>query len=322
MESRESWGISSAGEARYVVVRLTTCGLAASYRNASREISSKKRAACLTRFALQSRDICELREESLSHLYGGVAGSRTARRLAKRCALAAMLTVSVGLAAGIGAQTTKTASTKKVSARPKADSWISAVPNKTIGNPSAPIKMEVFSDYECPSCGAFYENTLKTMINTYVANGKVYLVHHDFPLQMHRYSGIAARWANAAAKIGKFQDVDAALFDNQGAWSENGDVTKYVQAAVSPSDFEKLETILKGCSNSPAPQSKFDSSMPAGDPSCPVDKYIVEDIGKGYQVPVKATPTFVVTYKGKTYPMASAVSWEVLKQFFDTLLTQ
>jgi protein-disulfide isomerase len=267
----------------------------------------------------------------LNHLYSGAgAGGRLA-------AMVAGLALSMGLASGAGAQTTsstasttgstkaastKTASTKTAAAKPKADAGVSAAPNKNIGNPNAPIKMEVFSDYECPSCGNFYESTVKQLIHSYVADGKVYLVHHDFPLQMHRYSGIAARFSNGAAKMGKFQDVDAALFDNQAAWTESGDVTKYVAAAMSPQDFTKLEGILKGCSNSPAPQAKFDNSMPAADPNCSVDKYIVEDIQKGYAVPVKATPTFVVTYKGKTYPMASAVSWEVLKQFFDTLLTQ
>ena len=183
--------------------------------------------------------------------------------------------------------------------------------------------MDVYSDYECPSCGNFYENTLKTMIQTYVADGKVYLVHHDFPLQMHRYSGLAARLANAAAKMGKFQDVDAALFDNQAAWTESGDVTKYVAGSMSSSDFARLTTILKGCSNSVPPQSKADGSLPTADPSCPVDKYIVEDIAKGYQIPVRGTPTFVITYKGKPYsPMGSPVTWQVLKQFFDSLLSQ
>jgi protein-disulfide isomerase len=261
----------------------------------------------------------------LSHLYGGVAecGSRAAGRAAKRAGVVAALALSLGLAAGIGAQATKTASTKTAAAKPKTDSGILPVPNKTIGNASAPIKMEVFSDYECPSCGNFYESTLKQMINSYVADGKVYLVHHDFPLQMHRYSGIAARFANGAAKMGKFQDVDAALFDNQASWTETGDVSKYVAGAMSSADFAKLQTILKGCSNSVPPQAKFDGSMPTGDPNCSVDKFIIEDITKGEQVPVKATPTFVVTYKGKTYPpMASSVTWQVLKQFFDTLLSQ
>jgi protein-disulfide isomerase len=242
------------------------------------------------------------------------------------------LALTLGLAGVCGAQTAtstaKPATTKSASAKtaakpkPKTDPAINAVPNKSIGNPNAPIKMEVFSDYECPSCGNFYETTLKTLISTYVAEGKVYLVHHDFPLQMHRYSGEAARFANAAAKMGKFQDVDAALFDNQAAWTESGDVAKYVKGALSPADFARVETILGGCT-APPPQSKADSSVPAPQATCSVDKYIVEDIGAGYKVPVRGTPTFIVSYKGKPYsPMGSPVTWQVLKQFFDSLLSQ
>ena len=29
------------------------------------------------------------------------------------------------------------------------------------GDPNAPIRLEVFSDYECPSCRAFYLQTMK-----------------------------------------------------------------------------------------------------------------------------------------------------------------
>ncbi len=75
--------------------------------------------------------------------------------------------------------------------------------------------MEVFSDYECPSCRSLYENTLRPMINDYVASGKVYLIHRDFPLPMHKYGYEAARWINAAARVGQFQNVEAALYDNQ-----------------------------------------------------------------------------------------------------------
>jgi protein-disulfide isomerase len=233
--------------------------------------------------------------------------------------VSAVVALAVSLMGGAEAQTAKAGAAK---AHPKADAAASAVPNKTIGNKSAPITMEVFSDYECPSCGNFYESTLKTMIQTYVADGKVYLVHHDFPLQMHRYSGEAARFANAAAKIGKFQDVDAALFDNQGAWTESGDVAKFVAGSMSPADFTRVVNILKPCSVAP-PTSKADGSMPTADPTCSVDKYIVDDIAMGYKVPVKATPTFVISYKGQRYsPMASAVTWPILKQFFDSLLSQ
>ena len=198
----------------------------------------------------------------------------------------------------------------------------SGTPTKTIGNKSAPITMELFSDYQCPSCGGFFENTLRPMINTYVAEGKVFLVHHDYPLQMHTYSGQAARWANAAAKIGKFQEVDAALYDSQTKWPVDGDIGKFVAGAISATDFKRVQAIMKNC-NANGPQAMSDNSAPQADYACPVDEYIVQDIVLGYQLPVPATPTFVIHYKGQTYPAtAGGVSWPILKQFFDTLLSQ
>jgi len=227
------------------------------------------------------------------------------------------------------AQTTPVASTtgKSKSTKPHtpaSDSAASATPVKTFGNKNAPITMEVFSDYQCPSCGNFYEQTLKPLLGPdgYVASGKVYLVHRDFPLEMHPYSAIAARWANAAAKIGKFQDVDAALWDNQSSWSADGNIEKFVAAAMSPADFKRVQALLKPCTGT-APKSKADRSVPAADPGCTVDPFIVQDIGLGYSVPVQATPTFVIYYKGQKYPASSGmVSYPILKQFFDSLLSQ
>jgi hypothetical protein len=235
--------------------------------------------------------------------------------------MVAWLAVAAIFAPAVRAQTA-TKVNAHAHAASASDPAASAVPNKALGNKNAPITMEVFSDYQCPSCGNFFENTLRPMINEYVAQGKVYLIHHDFPLQMHNHSGEAARWANAAAKIGEFQEVDAALFDNQAAWTTSGDLQKYVAAAMSPADFKRAEAILKPCT-SPAPTSRVDGSAPQADHACPVDIYIVQDIILGYQVPVKATPTFIVHYKGQNYPASSGiVTWPILKQFFDSLLSQ
>lgn len=234
-----------------------------------------------------------------------------------------LATVALGavivMVPAIAAQTPVHAHARPASA---SDPAAAAVPMKSLGNKNAPITMEVFSDYQCPSCGNFFEVTLRPMINEYVAQGKVYLIHHDFPLQMHTHSGEAARWANAAAKIGEFEEVDAALFDNQAAWGASGDIEKYVAAAMSPGDFKRVQAILKPCTT-PPPTSRVDGSAPPADRACPVDAYIVQDIILGYQVPVKATPTFIVRYKGQSYPASSGiVSWPILKQFFDSLLTQ
>ncbi len=198
-------------------------------------------------------------------------------------------------------------------------------PVKSYGSPSAPIMMEVFTDYECPSCRNLYENTLKELINDYVAAGKVYLVHHDFPLPMHKYGYEASRWLNASARIGKFASVEEALYDHQNDWAADGNIAKYVSAAMSPADFKRVETIMHGCGFDSPPGLKsasFAAGHPAGD-TCSVDSYIEADRALGNAIPVQSTPTYVITYKGKRLPVgAGAVSWPILKQFFDSLLSQ
>jgi protein-disulfide isomerase len=187
----------------------------------------------------------------------------------------------------------------------------SGQPLETYGSSSAPITMVVFTDYECPSCRALYENTLRPMINDYVASGKVYLVHHNFPLPQHKYGYEAARWVYAAARVGEFANAEAALYDNQDSLAATGDIAKYVSAAMPASDFRKVEQLMKGCSFSDAPGT------------CPLDSAINADRALGEEIPVRATPTYVIVYKGRRLPAASGeVSWPILKQFFDSLLSQ
>jgi protein-disulfide isomerase len=194
---------------------------------------------------------------------------------------------------------------------------------KAYGQKGAPITFEVFSDYSCPMCRNLFEQTLKPMINDYVAAGKVYLIHRDYPLAIpgHQFSPQAARWANAAARIGQFPNVEAALYDNQTTWSTDGSVEKYVSGAMSSVDFKRVQKIMEGC-EPPGPTGKPDGINLPPHP-CSVDPYVEQDILLGNQVPVKGTPTYVITYKGQRYPPGSGfVSWPLLKQFLDQVLSQ
>ncbi len=190
---------------------------------------------------------------------------------------------------------------------------------KSLGSPSAPIRLEVFDDYECPGCGQFYEQTLRQLIDTYVADGKVCLVHRDFPLDIHQFSRQAARWVNAAARIGKFEAVERALFDNQMGWSEYGSenpkgiMKPFVQSALTPIEFKRVEHLMQNCESNSHDEIK----------GCAVDAEIQRDMAAGELLPIARTPTFVVYYKGQSYPPAAGgVSWPILKQFFDGLLSQ
>jgi protein-disulfide isomerase len=240
---------------------------------------------------------------------------------ARRAGIGALAAGLLALAAFAGNSGNQTAKKPASSAKP-ASSESDDLATKAIGSKSAPITMEVFSDYECPSCGALYEQTLKPMISDYVASGKVYLVHRDFPLPMHKYSHDAARWVNAAAHIGRYPEVEAGLYDNQAAWTASGDLQKYVSGALSPADFKRVAKLMEPCV-SQAAAVKPASATPQAAHACPFDTSIDKDIALGNTVPVTATPTFRFFYKGQTYgPTSGFVAWPLLKQFFDSLLAQ
>jgi len=209
----------------------------------------------------------------------------------------------------------------KKSAKPVAEEKLGP-PNKGLGNPSAPIVMEVFSDYMCPQCRNFYMNSLTYMMQDYVTLGKVYLVHRDFPLPIaqHKYNWDAARWGTAAARIGKFEEVDRALYVNEPAWEADGDIQRIVASVLSPADLKRVQKQVAPCLNqTPA---NLRPTAPAGS-SCSLDAFINQDMALGKAVPVQATPTYVITNKGNRIPAGSGyVSWPIMKQFLDSLASQ
>src|SRR5262245_52661321 len=89
------------------------------------------------------------------------------------------------------------------------------VKGKIYGNPGAPIRLEIFSDFQCPACKSLHEQLLPMLMKEYVMPGKVYVVNREFPLPGHQYSREAANYATAAAKFGLYQPVSDRIFATQ-----------------------------------------------------------------------------------------------------------
>jgi protein-disulfide isomerase len=174
-------------------------------------------------------------------------------------------------------------------------------PHCAFGSKTAPVTMEVYSDFQCPACKQLFKTTNQLLMDNYVNTGKVYLIHRDFPLPMHAYSRVAASYARAAAHTGKFEVVEQALFQNQEKWEANGDVKGTVAAALSAADMKKAQALVDGKTLEPL-----------------IDK----DKQAGQLIPVNQTPTTVFHCKGQTYPYAGVMSYDILKQFLDQLLSQ
>jgi protein-disulfide isomerase len=175
---------------------------------------------------------------------------------------------------------------------------------KAIGNPNAPITMEVFGDFQCPACRGFFEGTTKQVIDDYVIPGKVYLVHRDFPLDMHPYARQAARLANAAAEFGKFEAMERALYDHQDDWSNKGNIDEVIASYFPAVELKKIET--------------FESSHMSE-----INASIERDRAMGNQRNVNQTPTVYITSHGKTEALpGGGVDYKLLKSYFDYLLRQ
>ncbi len=104
------------------------------------------------------------------------------------------------------------------------------VEGRNLGDPNAPVKIEVFEDFQCPSCRSYSEQIEPQVIETYVATGKVYYTFRHFPFlddnQLRKESDQAANASMCAAEQGRFWDYHDILFanwngENQGAFLDN-----------------------------------------------------------------------------------------------------
>jgi len=187
-------------------------------------------------------------------------------------------------------------------AAPQSPTGVSDVdPHTAFGSKTAPVIIEVFSDFQCPACKTLFTTTNRLVMDNYVSTGKVYFIHRDYPLPMHAYSRIAARYGRAAAQIGKFEPVEQVLFQNQEKWEQTGDVDGTVASVLSAAEVAKVRALVKGGTLDPL-----------------IDKDYA--LGQGYRV--NQTPTTVFHSKGQTYPYAGVMTYATLKQFLDQLLSQ
>ena len=99
----------------------------------------------------------------------------------------------------------------------------------TLGDPNAPVKIEVFEDFQCPACRTYSETIEPRIIDSYVTPGKVYYVFRQFPFiddkAPTKESDQAANSSLCAAEQKRFWDYHDMLFanwngENQGSFSD------------------------------------------------------------------------------------------------------
>jgi protein-disulfide isomerase len=169
------------------------------------------------------------------------------------------------------------------------------------GRPTAPVKIEVFSDYQCPACRDFYLSTMRSVLSDYADAGKVCVVYREFPLSQHQHAQAAAKFGVAAMRMGQryWAQVTDALYNKQDQWAQDGKIEPVIAAALNKEDMARLQKEM----SSPSVNTTITSDM---------------DLGK--KMEVNSTPTFFIYAKGKTEKVAGGVQYAILRRYLDSLL--
>jgi protein-disulfide isomerase len=173
---------------------------------------------------------------------------------------------------------------------------------KESGSPHAPVVCEIYSDYQCPWCARFYTEVFPQFVAEFMKTGKVRVVHRDFPLPQHRYSKLAARYANAAGETGHYDEVVRQLFTSQSEWAENGNVDAAVAHVLPPETMRRVRALVES------------------DPR--LDATVADDLAIIERERINQVPTIVFIYKGTRRAVAGPPSFTLLRSYLEEMLAQ
>ena len=111
-----------------------------------------------------------------------------------------------------------------------------------LGNPSAPLTIVEFSDFECSYCRRFHKQVMPELKRNYIDTGLVRFVHKDLPLPFHPHALPAAAAARCAGEQNRYWELYSSLFDQQNCLGCKGVLAIAAEAELNTS---KLQACMK-----------------------------------------------------------------------------
>ena len=103
---------------------------------------------------------------------------------------------------------------------------------RILGSDKAPIWMLIVSDFQCPYCKQWHDQTWAAIKREYVNTGKVRVAYVHFPLGMHPNARPTAVAAMCASAQGKFWPMTELLFRTQDRWKDLKDPRPLIDSLV------------------------------------------------------------------------------------------
>lgn len=104
---------------------------------------------------------------------------------------------------------------------PATDAAVTAADKGRIaGDSSAKTWVIIASDFQCPFCRQWHEESYRQFVQEYVRSGKVKVAYINFPLGQHQNAVPTAQGAMCASAQNRFWQYHDALFDSQKQWQD------------------------------------------------------------------------------------------------------
>jgi protein-disulfide isomerase len=166
-----------------------------------------------------------------------------------------------------------------------------------VGEPSAPITIVEFGDYQCTFCFKFHKDSLDVIKKEYIDSGKASLVFVDFPLNGPD-SVLAAEATHCADEQGKFWSMHDEIYKNwngeRTGWVSRDSITRFAQTAGVD------VTLLNSCIDSKKYQDQ-----------------VMETYDFGQKIGIDATPSFLIISDDKVTKITGNQPLEVFRKILD-----
>jgi len=150
-----------------------------------------------------------------------------------------------------------------------------AMGSPLLGDPSAPITIIEFGDYQCHACYNWFHTHKPAIYENYIATGKANLVFVDLAFLGHD-SPIAAQASYCAEDQGMYWEYHDLLYNSQESKIDNG--------------WANSERLKAFAFNLDLDMTLFESCLDSGKYS----KRVQYNIGEAKKHGARATPTFII----------------------------
>ena len=177
-----------------------------------------------------------------------------------------------------------------------------AMGSSILGDPSAPITIVEFGDYQCHQCYNWFHNTKPAIFENYVETGKANFVFVDLAF-LGRDSPKAAQASYCAEDQGKYWEYHDLLYNSQESKIDNGWANSERLKAFAFSLGLDMEL--------------FESCLDSGKYS----KRVQHNIEEARKHGVRGTPGFFIVGPGdQQQQIGGAQPYSVFKQVIDSMI--